>query len=140
MRDEYTPMSTTRIEGCLWHAVAEQGESDVDSRMDGQKFLQLITQRAAHATHFPSSPGTQHRQRYRMVNKNGEEIVCEISERDGELHLCVQVPQRELFDTLNLISSWLCARLREAGHAVFLEVKYVEDNPRRVESGAESPS
>ncbi|MFT8211853.1 MAG: Secretion system apparatus protein ssaP [Symbiopectobacterium sp.] len=131
-------MSTTRIEGCLWHSLPERDERDTDSAMDGQKFLQLITQRATHSTHSSLLPHVYRRQRYRMVSKSGEGIVCEVSERDGEFHLCIQVPERELFDTLSLVSSWLCARLREAGHAVFLEVEYVKDHPRSVEPGAES--
>ncbi|MCW2474982.1 MULTISPECIES: hypothetical protein [unclassified Symbiopectobacterium] len=133
-------MSTTRIEGSLWHTLPEQEAIDAETAMDAQKFMQLIAQKATHCASSPLSPHAHRRQRYRMVTGDGEVILCEISERAGELHLCIQVSQRELFDTLSLISSWLCARLREAGHAVVLEVDYVKDDPGSVEPGTASSS
>lgn len=133
-------MSATRVEGSLWHTLAEQEMTDVETAMDAQKFMQLIAQKAAHCSSSPLSPHAHRRQRYRIVSRSGETILCEVSERDAELHLCIRVSQRELFDTLSLISSWLCARLREAGHAVVLEVDYVEDDSGNVEPGAASSS
>lgn len=138
--DEPLSMSTTRIEGSLWHTLPEQETTDEETVRDAQKFMQLIAQKAAHCSSSPLSSHAHRRQRYRLMSRHGEEVLCEISERDGELHLCIQVSQRELFDTLNLISSWLCARLREAGHAVVLEVEHVKDDSGNVEPGAASPS
>lgn len=138
--DELLSMSTTRIEGSLWHTLPEQETTDEETVMDTQTFMQLIAQKAAYCTSSPLSPHAHRRQRYRLMSRHGEAVLCEVSERDGELHLCIQVSQRELFDTLNLISSWLCARLREAGHAVVLEVEHVKDDPGNVEPGAASPS
>lgn len=138
--DEPLFMSGPRVEGSLWHTLPEPEATDAETAMDAQKFMQLIAQKATHCTSSPLSPHAHRRQRYRMVSCNGEVMLCEVSERDGELHLCIQVSQRELFDTLSLISSWLCARLREAGHAVVLEVEYVKDDSGYVEPGAASSS
>lgn len=111
--DEPLFMSGTRVEGSLWHTLPEPEATDAETAIDARKFMQLIAQKATHCTSSPLSPYAYRRQRYRMVNCNGEVILCEVSERDGELHLCIQVSQRELFDTLSLISSLalrVCAR------------------------------
>lgn len=134
--DEPLFMSTTRVEGSLWHTLPEPEATDAETARDAQKFMQLIAQKVTHCPSAPLSPYAHRRQRYRMVSRSGEAILCEVSEQDGELHLGIQVYQRELFDTLSLISSWLCARLREAGHAVVLEVEYAKDDPGSVEPGA----
>lgn len=140
VNDEPLFMSTTRVEGSLWHTLPEQEAADAETALDAQKFMQLIAQKATHCTSSPLSSTAHRRQRYRMVSRRGEAIVCEVSERDAELHLCIQVSQRALFDALSLISSWLCACLREAGHAVVLEVEHVEDDSGNVEPGTASSS
>lgn len=120
-------MSTNKVEGSLWHSLPEVVHDETEVHTGSQRFAQLMS-----LAPLGSSEGQTKRerrsQRYRLVGGYADGVVCELSEREGEVCIKVLVPRQELYTTLTQLTSWLNACLQEKGHSIVLEVEYVQQN------------
>lgn len=122
-------MSTIKVEGSIGQPIVVLTDKRAGEGNE-TRFAKLMVQALPKRTldRPLNGMGQPHNQRYRVLGGRAAGVVCEISEREGDVHLKVKVPQYALYIRLLDLAEWLTARMKYLGHPITLEIEHVHSS------------